>query len=175
MGARLVAGPRAGAKGRRIRVAVAALAMVATVLAAEAPGRAAFPGRNGPILCASNRDGNYEIYAFSPDGGEPRRLTNHPARDIEPTMSPDGTRIAFDSTREDPNAEIYVMGADGRAPTRLTTDPAKDFWAAWSRDSSSLAFQSGRGGDQEVYVLRLGGGPPARLTTSPGLDGEPSW
>ena len=40
------------------------------------------------------------------------RLTNNAAFDIEPSWSPDGTKIAFASDR-DGNSEIYVMNADG--------------------------------------------------------------
>ena len=41
----------------------------------------------------------------------------------EPTLSPDKTRVAFESTR-DGNYEIYVMGADGSAPTNITQHDA---------------------------------------------------
>ena len=58
----------------------------------------------------------------------PINLTNHPAEDSNPSWSPDGTRIAFDSDR-DGNLEIYVMEADGANPINLTNNPA---WGQWS-------------------------------------------
>lgn len=43
-----------------------------------------------------------------PYAGDPMRLTDHPANDVNPTWSPDGTKIAFASNR-DGNYNIYVM------------------------------------------------------------------
>ena len=58
------------------------------------------------------RDGNYEIYVMNIDGSEQVRLTNNTAVDLEPSFSPDGFKIAFDSNR-DGNYEIYIMNMDG--------------------------------------------------------------
>src|SRR6266508_4878063 len=66
-----------------------------------------------------DRDNNVDIYVMDAGGGEPARLTDHPASDAFPTWSPDGQRIAFYSDR-DGNGEIYVMNADGSGLTRLT-------------------------------------------------------
>ncbi len=72
-----------------------------------------------------------EIYAMNVDGSGLTRLTDNLATDSGPAWSPDGTRIAFGSTR-DGNNEIYVMNADGSGQTRLTNNPAGDFIPAWS-------------------------------------------
>jgi Tol biopolymer transport system component len=81
-----------------------------------------------------------------------RRLTDDPAGNFEPAISPDGRRIAFASSR-DGNAEIYVMNADGSEPRRLTHDPHSDTAPSWSPDGRYLAFLSDRGGGDRIYLL----------------------
>jgi Tol biopolymer transport system component len=66
-----------------------------------------------------------EIYVMGADGTGVRRLTVNPALDASPAWSPDGTKIAFTSTRRTPNcdpnvlltfhcqSDVYVMNADG--------------------------------------------------------------
>src|SRR4051812_48339466 len=47
----------------------------------------------------------------------------HFSSDSEPAWSPDGSRIAFSSTRDGlPGTELYVMNADGSNPIRLTNN-----------------------------------------------------
>jgi Tol biopolymer transport system component len=65
------------------------------------------------------------------DGSDQVRLTTDSADDLNPTWSPDGRKIAFDS-RRDGNAEIYVMDADGSDQTRITNNAASDTDPAWS-------------------------------------------
>ncbi len=71
-------------------------------------------------------------------------------RGEEPAQSPDGTRIAFSSSR-DVNWEVYVMDADGGAPQNLTFHEAWDESPAWSPDGERIAFVSDRNGDIEEY------------------------
>lgn len=57
------------------------------------------------------------------DGSGQTNVTNHPSRDYDPAWSPDGTRIAFTTSRDavqNSNTEIYMMDADGSFPTRIT-------------------------------------------------------
>ena len=57
------------------------------------------------------------------DGTGQARLTNNAAYDSDPSWSPDGSRIAFNSDR-DGNYEVYVMNADGTGQARLTNNAA---------------------------------------------------
>ncbi len=59
------------------------------------------------------------------DGQNPIRLTTSTGFDENPSWSPGGKRIAFDSMR-DGNLEIYVMNADGSGVVRVTDHPAID-------------------------------------------------
>ena len=57
------------------------------------------------------------------DGTNIVRLTDDRTHNHSPAWSPDGTKIAFISTR-DGNPEVYVMNADGTSPVRLTETPS---------------------------------------------------
>ena len=91
-----------------------------------------------------------------------------------PAWSPDGTRMAFNSS-SDGNEDIYVMNADGSGQTRLTNNPAEDFFSAWSPDGSRIAFASDRDGNPDVYVINTDGSGITRLTNNLASDLHPSW
>jgi len=128
---------------------------------------AVVPGGNGPIVFASDRDGNSQIFVINADGSNQTRLTTNPASDTEPAFSPDGTRIAFTSNR-DGNSEIYVMNADGGNQTRLrliNTGYALD--PAFSPDGTRIAFTSNNpDGTLGIYVMKTDGSNQTLLTTN---------
>ena len=67
-----------------------------------------------------------EIYLMDGEGTNPRRLTENAYSDGFPALSPDGTRIVFDSNRLRAEGEpfntsdLFVMKADGTGQTSLT-------------------------------------------------------
>jgi Tol biopolymer transport system component len=71
-----------------------------------------------------------DVYVMRADGSHVRRLTDSPGLDEGPEFSPDGTKIAFSSSR-DGQQEIYVMDADGSSPRRLTDNPSRDESPDW--------------------------------------------
>src|SRR3984957_18559896 len=52
------------------------------------------------IAFTGEYDGNADVYVMPASGGEPKRLTWHPAVDVAVGWTPDGKRILFRSGRE---------------------------------------------------------------------------
>ncbi len=96
----------------------------------------------GMIAFTSNRDGNTEIYRMSADGSNQLNLTQNPAQDTLIDWSPDGTKLAFFSTRSNNWLELFVMNANGSNVLQLThtfgTNTAYVPSVAWSPDGRYL-------------------------------------
>ena len=137
------------------------------------------------IAFTSYRDGNREIYVMAADGGSPRNLTRHEARDTKPAWSPDGRRIAFVSDRQEESEQgllltndIFVMNADGSGVEQLTFSqrPVRASDPAWSPDGSSIAFnQLDGGGLSRIYAIELSSGAVRVLADHGGILWGPSW
>ena len=80
------------------------------------------------------------------------------------SVSPDGTRVAFTSTR-DGNSEIYVMNMDGSNQRRITNHPGNDITPTWSPSGSQIAFTSDRGGSPQIYIVGADGLGVQRVTS----------
>lgn len=97
-----------------------------------------------------------------------------------PSFSPDGTRIAFASSRDTDekggrNFEIYVMRVDGTDLRRLTFHPGADSAPTWSPNGQHIAFTSDRSGTNQLYIMSADGGPATRLPTGTGKVDRPTW
>lgn len=128
-----------------------------------------------PVVFTSTRDGNAELYLARGLLDEPVRLTHDPGADTAPALAPDGSRVAFVSTRFG-NPEICLLTLRGTNPVvRLTAHPAADEMPAWSADGTKLAFVSERDGNPELYTMNADGTELVRLTTEAAADLAPSW
>ena len=98
---------------------------------------------------------------------EPRAeaLTAYPGSENYPSLSPDGTKVAFawDGEKED-NVDIYVKRIDATGtPLRLTTDPSPDSAPAWSPDDRWIAFLRSEQGKVAIILISPLGVPERKL------------
>ena len=85
--------------------------------------------------------GHFEIYSQKLDGSDRRRLTTGGAYNAEATVSPDGRRIIFTSTR-DGDIDLYTMDLDGGEVRRLTTRVGYDGGAFFSPDGKRIVWRA---------------------------------
>ena len=181
---------------RRLASGLGSLVLLASTVAVATnvgPSAAAFPGRNGRLFCTRTfpipnpapppaPQSQQEIISFNPDGSDVRRLTNNLIGDLEPTPSPDGTRIAFTSLR-DGDQEIYVMYQDGSGVRRLTFAPGEDRPGTFSPDGTRIAFHSGRfpftpgpgHSSFEIMIMNADGTNQQRMTNNNFQDSFAHW
>ena len=108
--------------------------------------------------------------------GNPTNLISSTRQDYGPQFSPDGTKIAFNSSRSG-SMEIWVSDAEGSNPIQLTSfaSPIDVGSPRWSPDGQQIAFGSTASGNQHIYVLGAEGGKPRLLTEENAVDVRPSW
>jgi Tol biopolymer transport system component len=151
--------------------------------------------RHAPTLPPQTN--NFEIYLLNLDGSGEQRLTHNNVGDGFGTLSPDGKKLVFDSTRNlvegEPGntSDLFVMDADGSNQTFLTRGGSP----TWSPDSKYIAFHASASGtgqtinnlpgaateDSDIFVVNVDdllehGTPPRNLTNDPGaVDDDPDW
>ena len=111
-------------------------------------------------------NGTSDVYITNADGTGLRRLTTNRADDFDPSLSPDGSMVAFRSKRDGGN-EVYAMRDDGSGQHDVSNDPADDWGLAWSPDGRYLVFSPG------LNVLHPDGSGLVEIP-SPGA-GEPEF
>jgi TolB protein len=93
----------------------------------------------------------FDIYTADANGQDLRRLTKWGAYTAEGTLSPDGSRIVFTSTK-DGDLEIYTMRTDGSDVRRLTTTPGYDGGAFFSPDGSQIVYRASHPADSSALA-----------------------
>ncbi|HEV8244722.1 MAG TPA: hypothetical protein VGP93_03105, partial [Polyangiaceae bacterium] len=120
---------------------------VAGVSAGGAPSAGAGGASGAPplaqaIVYYSGAATAREIWVMDPDGMNALALTANSDADVDPQLSPDGTKIVFQRSIAGAN-DIWVMNADGSNEVDLTSDCTEnDGQPSWSPDSQFIAYVS---------------------------------
>jgi actin-like ATPase involved in cell morphogenesis len=117
------------------------------------------------------------------DGSIVVELDTGQKQSADPSISPDGTDVAFwgaSTLDKGEGGSIFVMPIDGSAPPRAVTSGGAgvDADPAWSPGGESLAFRhvAKAGSDNfDVMVVAAAGGTSRPLLTGPALDEKPTW
>ena len=83
--------------------------------------------------------------------GAPEQLTNDPAGNFSPAVSPNGAELAFHSLRTG-NRDIFVMPLAGGEAIQVTRSPEQDYNPSWAPDGQHLSFDQQRRTDSLLWV-----------------------
>ena len=120
----------------------------------------------------------FHIFVMNADGKGRRNLTGDTdlTKSWNPTWSPDGSKVAFDSRRLFGCDRIYVMTAEGKKLEQLTEE-GDNTSPVYVQDGTKIAFVSHRDEDYNIYLMDTNGRNAVKLTgTPPGTENiSPSW
>ncbi|MEO1568697.1 MAG: Tol-Pal system protein TolB, partial [Pseudomonadota bacterium] len=135
------------------------------------------------VLLSLAERGNTDLYSLDLMTKASRRLTDHPATDVSPSMSPDGRQIVFTSDRGG-SPQLYVMNTDGSplacpsggrdTACRITFGEGIYSTPVWSPRADLIAFTKQLRGKFYIGVIRTDG-QGERLLTESYLDEGPTW
>ena len=83
----------------------------------------------------------YQIYSAKPDGSDLRQLSHARGYNAESTITRDGKKIVFTSTRNG-DLDIYTMDADGSHVRQLTHELGYDGGPFWSYDGKKIVYRA---------------------------------
>ena len=86
---------------------------------------------------------SYDIFVADLKGNITAQLTNELGYDAEPTVSPQGDKIVFTSTRNG-DIDLYTMNIDGSDVKQITFELGYDGGAFFSPDGTKIIFRSSR-------------------------------
>lgn len=98
-------------------------------------------------------------------------FTSYPGQETAPSVSPDGSRIAFSwdnatASSGAPAFDLYVKAIGSETLLRLTNHPSEWISSTWSPDGTQIAFHRLAGTDNGIYVIPALGGPERKLHTT---------
>jgi hypothetical protein len=113
------------------------------------------------IVFHARPEGQADLFVIPAAGGQPRRLTRHPADDCLPSYSHDGRWIYFQSMRSG-QSQVWRMPAEGGEATQITISGGD--MPIESLDGTGLYYLRWRGVTEcAIWKVPIEGGHPVRI------------
>jgi TolB protein len=118
----------------------------------------------------------YQLFLYYPGTIPLIRISSGSWDEIHPSLSPDGTRLAFASRRSG-YFDIYIWDLETGELTQLTSSPQYDGHPSWSPDSQWLVYESYEDDNLDLFIQSVIDleQPPINLTHDPAADYAPVW
>jgi tricorn protease len=151
---------------RSVTATIMTAALAAHAIAQVRPTAPPRPSFSEPGISPDGREIAFvsggDIWVVPAGGGDAHLLVSHPAYDSHPMYSPDGSRLAFMSTRTG-STDVWLLELAHGTLRRLTFDDGNEQLDGWSRDGKWIYFSSGAhdvGGQADEYRVSAEGGTP---------------
>ncbi len=141
---------------------------------ANAPLAATRSTPDGVLIFARRIAGRTHLWALVPGDPAPVQLTFGDWDDRDPSVSPDGSRVAFASRREG-GWDLFVLDLPSGAIQRLTDAGGYAGHPTWSPDGQWIAYEGYQDGDFDIWIHPVGGGQADIQLSHPGMDISPAW
>lgn len=118
--------------------------------------------QNGTLIYNTEVGAAQSVLTWVDRSGKDLGRIGDPAVVANPTLSPDGSRVAVDISDEKANnVDVWIESTTGAGNSRFTFDPSEEVVAVWSRDGETLAYRNA-----------AGDGPTLLLKPATGLERE---
>ncbi len=98
---------------------------------------------NGTVIYNTGVGAAQSVLTWSDRSGKELGRIGEPGIIANPTLSPDGTRVAVDITDvKANNVDIWQVSMSGATNARFTFDPSEETGGVWSRDGSLIAYRA---------------------------------
>ena len=125
------------------------------------------------IYFVSNRSGSKEIWGMDYDGANQKQITSYKSISTMPSVSPDGTRLAFTSwALGQPQILVHSLETLRRIPF-LNPRAGANQNASYSPDGKQVVFSSSASGFSQIYMANADGSGLRRLTNTRAVEVEP--
>lgn len=131
--------------------------------------------RDGKLMAFSQFYMDTNIWTIDLRTGLRKKAIASTQYDASPSFSPDGSQVAFRSSRSG-MGEIWISAADGRNARQLTSmGNTLTGSPAWSPDGRRIAFDSRPEGQPDIFVIDVDGTNLKRITKEEREDVVPRW
>lgn len=123
----------------------------------------------------SSRLGGPQVFLKDLRSGSVTRISKTGGYNTDPSISPDGTLVAFARMVGSGQHRIFVHDLVTGQERQVSFGPGSDEEPSFAPDSFFIAFMSTRGGSKQVYLTTRNGGKAKRINTGSGDAAFPAW
>ena len=109
--------------------------------------------QNGTLIYNTGVGAAQSALTWMDRSGKELGRIGDPAIMDNPTLSPDGSRVAVDISDEKANnVDIWIESTTGAGNSRFTFDPAEEVAGVWSRDGRMVAYRMADADGASLYL-----------------------